>query len=139
MAATIPGFRSVPESRVCLVGARDVDAAEAELLRASAATVLPPADVPLRLSATLDTIRRESGTVYLHVDLDVLDPGEGTANAFAAPDGLRLAQVLEVIAATRARFRVGAVALTAYDPAYDADARISAAALMIIGAVAESA
>jgi arginase len=139
LATAIPGFRPVPDARVCLVGTRDVDGAEADLLRASAATVLAPADVPARLSATLDTLRRETGTVYLHMDLDVLDPGEGTANAFAAPDGLRLAQVLEVIAAARARFRLGAVALTAYDPAYDADGRISAAALAIIDAVAEPA
>lgn len=139
LAAMIPRFRSIPDSRVCLVGARDVDDAEANLLRVSAATVLPPADVPARLSATLDTLRRGSGTVYLHVDLDVLDPGEGTANAFAAPDGLRLAQVLEVITATRACFRLGAVAVTAYDPAYDADGRISAAALAIIDAVSEQA
>ena len=138
LAAAIPGFRAVPESRVCLAGARDVDGAEAELLRASAITVLPPSDVPARLSATLDTVRRETGTVYLHIDLDVLDPGEGTANAFAAPDGMRLAQVLEVIAAARARFRLGAVALTAYDPRYDTDGRISAAAQAIVEAVANA-
>lgn len=139
LAARIPGFRPIPDSRVCLVGARDVDAAEADLLRASAATVLARSDVPAQLSATLDTLRRETGTLYLHIDLDVLDPGEGRANAFAAPDGLRLAQVLELIAAARARFRLGAVALTAYDPAYDPDGRISAAALAILDAITSPA
>ncbi|HVH12279.1 MAG TPA: hypothetical protein VM759_04465, partial [Longimicrobium sp.] len=67
---------------------------------------------------------------------DVLDPGEGTVNAFAAPDGLRLAQLLDVIRAVRARFAVGAVALTAYDPSFDTAGRIAAAALTILDELA---
>ncbi|HYW14025.1 MAG TPA: arginase family protein [Longimicrobium sp.] len=135
LAASIPGFRAIPDAHVCLVGARDVDAGEADLLRRSALTVIAPADVPVRLSAALDTLRTRTETVYLHVDLDVLDPGEGTVNAFAAPDGLRLDDVLELIAAVRSRFRLGAVALTAYDPSFDTDGRIAAAAIAILHAL----
>ncbi|HEX6913348.1 MAG TPA: arginase family protein [Longimicrobium sp.] len=139
LASTIPGFRPVPHTRVCLIGTRDVDDAEAELLRAASIQSIAPAQVADGLSAALDTLRAETETVYLHVDLDVLDPGEATANAFAAPDGLRLTQVLELIAAVRSRFRIGAVALTAYDPAYDADARIPAAASAILDAITREA
>lgn len=139
MATRIPGFRPVPGARVCLVGTRDVDTAEDRLLGQSAATVLPPSDVSDRLSATLDDLRSRTETVYLHIDLDVLDPAEGTVNAFSAPDGLRLAQVVALIGELRARFRLGAVALTAYDPSYDADGRVSAAALAILEAVAGDA
>lgn len=128
MATAIPGFRPVPESRVCLMGARDVDPAEADLLRASVCTVLPPRELDARLSDALDTLRTRAGTVYLHIDLDVLDPSEGRANAFAAPDGLRLAQVIGIIHALRQRFELGAVALTAYDPSSDPDGRIVSAA-----------
>jgi arginase len=137
LAATIPGFCVVPDARVCLAGTRDVDAGEAELLRSSAATVLSPSDVSVHLSPALDTLRAQTETVYLHIDLDVLDPSEGTVNAFSAPGGLRLAEVLELIRATRSRFRLGAAALTAYDPSYDADGRIAAAALAILDALAE--
>lgn len=132
LAATIPGFRAVPENHVCLVGTRDVDPAEAELLRASALAVIPPGGIPHHLSATLDRLRARTKTVYLHVDLDVLDPAEGTVNAFAAPDGLRLAQLLDVIRAVRSRFALCAVAITAYDPSFDTDGRIAAAALTIL-------
>jgi arginase len=136
LAAAIPGFRPIPDTRVCLAGARDVDGAEAALLAASAATVLPPSALAEQLSPTLDALRGQTRTVYLHIDLDVLDPAEGTVNAFSAPGGLRLAQVTGLIAEVRARFHLGAVALTAYDPAYDADGRVSAAALAILDAIA---
>jgi arginase len=132
MASAIPGFRAIPESRVLLVGTRDLDPAEADLLRASACTVLPPHELDARLSDTLDTLRTRAGTVYLHIDLDVLDPSEATANAFAAPDGLRLSQVVGIVREIRSRFDLAAVALTAYDPYYDPDARIVSAAEAVL-------
>lgn len=135
MAACIPGFRAVPDARTCLVGAHDVDVSEAALLQASGITHLPPAAVSERLFPVLDTLQEQAGTVYLHIDLDVLDPGEGTVNAFSAPDGLRLREVLDLIRAVRSRFRLGAAALTAYDPSYDFDGPISAAALAILDAL----
>ena len=135
MAATVPGFRTIPDANVCLIGPRDLDPAEADLLRASAATVLSPADLPTRLGDTLDALRTRAGTVYLHIDLDVLDPSEGRANSFAAPGGLLLSQVLELIDTIRGRFQIGAVALTAYDPTCDPEGRIAAASGAILNAV----
>ena len=137
LAAGIPGFRAVPDARVCLVGTRDTDAAEDTLLRASAATVLPPSTFDEKLPAALDALREQTATAYLHIDLDVLDPTEGTVNAFSAPGGLRLPQAIELIGAVRQRFHLGAIALTAYDPAYDTDGRVVAAALAIVAALTD--
>lgn len=138
MAALIPGFRPVPDARVCLVGARDLDSAEAETVRSAGIPVLSAAALASELPAALDALREQTQTVYLHIDLDVLDPTEGTVNAFSAPDGLRVAQVVELIRAVRARFHLGAVALTAYDPSYDTDGRVCAAALAILDAITEA-
>lgn len=132
IAATVPGFRPIPDAHVCLIGARDLDPAEADLLRASAAALLSPADAPARLGDTLDTLRTRAESVYLHIDLDVLDPSEGRANSFATPAGLLLPQVLELIEMIRSRFRIGAVALTAYDPTCDPDGRIAVAARAVV-------
>ncbi|HYR12401.1 MAG TPA: arginase family protein, partial [Longimicrobium sp.] len=115
LAASVPGFRPIPDANVCLIGARDLDPAEAGLLRASAIPDLSAADFPSRLPATLDTLRTRAETVYLHIDLDVLDPSAGRANSFATPGGLLLPQVLELIDTIRGRLQIGAVALTAYD------------------------
>lgn len=135
IAATVPGFRPIPDANVCLIGARDLDPAETALLRASSATVLSPADLSARLGDALDTLRPRAETVYLHIDLDVLDPSEGRANAFATADGLLLPHLLAVIMMVRGRFQIGAVALTAYDPTCDPDARIPAAAEAIVRAL----
>jgi arginase len=139
LAATIPGFRPIPESRIRLLGARDMDVGEKELLSEPGIPVLPARDVPGVLSAALDSVWLETRTAYLHIDLDVLDPGEGTVNAFAAPGGLALDEVLDLVRAVRKRFTLGAVALTAYDPSYDADGRIARAALAILDELAAGA
>jgi arginase len=136
MASTIPGFRPIPDAQICLIGTRDVDEGEAELLRAARIPAIRPSELATGLSAALDDLRTRTETAYLHIDLDVLDPGEGIVNPFSAAGGLRLAQLLDVIATVRQRFALGAVALTAYDPSYDADARITAAALAILDALA---
>lgn len=136
LASTLPGWAPIPDANVCLAGTRDIDPPEAELLRASAATVLPPDELAARLSPTLDALRTRAESVNLHVDLDVLDPQEARANAFAVAGGLRLPQVLELIAGIRRRFRIAAVAMTAYDPSCDPGARIPAAARAILEAAA---
>jgi arginase len=59
-----------------------------------------------------------SGPVYLHVDLDVLDPSEFTSVCYSAPDGPSVQRVLNVIA--RVDGIVGA-SLTEHAPPDDAD------------------
>lgn len=139
MAATIPGFRRVPDRRVWMVGTRDTDAREDELLTGSGIPIIAPRYVSHLMSSELDNLRDLTETVYVHVDLDVLDPSEGTANPFSAPNGLRVDDVVELIGTLRAGLRIGALALTAYDPSCDADGRIPAAALRIVTAAAASA
>src|SRR5262249_16023903 len=70
LARTIPGFEPIPGERVLLVGSRDVEATESDLLdQVGVRRVAQPRD--LDGSGVLGV----SG-VYLHLDLDVLDPAE---------------------------------------------------------------
>lgn len=139
MAAEVPGFRRVPARRVYMVGTRDTDAAEDELLTASSIRVIAPRYVAHLVSAEMELLREQTDTVYLHLDLDVLDPSEGTANAFSAPNGLSVDEVLDLVRTVRSGARIGALAITAYDPSFDGDGRIRAAALRIAAAAAEAA
>lgn len=68
----------------------------------------------------------------MHIDLDVLDPEERRVNEFAAPGGFLLGQMMAVIRSIRQRLQIGAVALTAYDPACDPEGRICSAAETIL-------
>jgi arginase len=140
LRATVPGLAAVGERDVVLAAVRDLEPHQRERLRASAIAALP-AEVfsAAGLAAALDDLRGRVGRVYLHVDLDALDPAEGVANRYAAPGGLTAEQVVAAFDAVRDRFEVAAAAVTAYEPAADADGRMAATAVRLIGALADRA
>lgn len=132
LRATVPGLEAVDEARVVLAGARDLEPGQrARVERGRIRLARRSAD----LGAALDALRADVPRAYLHLDLDVLDPGEGIANAYAAPDGWAVDELLGAVAATRERFDVVAVALTAYDPGGDRDGRIARAAAAVLEAL----
>jgi arginase len=84
----------------------------------------------------LDRLTGTTPTIYLHIDLDSLDPVEGRANEYAAPGRLRLTEVESAIGAIFDRFLVAAAAVTAYDPMLDWDGRMGETAVRVIEAIA---
>jgi len=139
LAATVPGFRPVPDECVVLIGARDLDSAEEALLGTSGVAQLPPAAFRKSSSRALDELASHVTDVYLHVDLDVIDPAEGRVNSYAAAGGLRVEEVVRMITEIGRQFTIRAAALTAYDPAYDGDGRVRAAAIRIARTIADAA
>ena len=125
LCATVPGFRPLPEERAVLVGARDVDDGERERLAAS------------RVARTDDPAAHLAGAerVSLHVDLDVLDPSVGRANAWANPGGMSVDELIATVRAVAAALPIAALTLSAYDPAYDFDHGVREAALAVVAAV----
>lgn len=141
-AGGVSGFRPVEDPHVLLVGARDFDPEEADLLEESGIGLVRPGPIRERgvrqtLGPCLEELRQRVERVYLHLDLDVLDPGEGAANQFAAPGGLTVAEVLQAVDMIGARFETAAAALTAYDPAFDAEGGVCRAAMKIVESVVE--
>jgi arginase len=80
------------------------------------------------LEAALDALRDRVDAVYVHIDLDVLDPSVGRANRYAAPDGLVPAELTAAIDAIAKRFEIAAAAFTAYEPAGDPEGAVPRAA-----------
>jgi arginase len=137
LGATVPGFHPVPERQVVLVGAREFDVNERAQLASSAVRLIDPQRIRKHgLRAELEPlwtkIQAYTGRAYLHIDLDVLDPAEARVNQFAAPGGLTLAELLEIVSLVRERFALTAAAITAYDPEYDEDDKAVRAALGVI-------
>jgi len=137
VARTIPGFAPLAENRVMLIGARHFDPAEETSLLGSGLGLVNTIvardglhDLPL--------LRRHARDIYLHIDLDVLDPSEGKANGYAVDHGLTVADMLRIVQSIAGTFRVRAAALTAYDPAHDRDGRAGEAAMSILKAVADA-
>jgi arginase family enzyme len=131
----------VAEEDVLLAGIRDVQPAEEERLGASHVTVVEAARIGREglpaLATALDGLRPRSGRVYLHLDLDVLDPAKaGRANEFAPKGGLGLDELLAAIRMVRGCFEVAACGLASYDPSLDGNGRVLRAALACVGELA---
>ncbi|MFI5101822.1 MAG: arginase family protein [Terriglobales bacterium] len=137
LAATVPGFRPVPETQAVLLGAHEFDVDERKLLDGSAVHLVGPQRLRKHgLQAELEPlwakIQTQTGRAYLHIDLDVLDPAEARANQFAASGGLTLTELLGIVSLVREHFELAAAAITAYDPEYDEGEKAVGAAVAVI-------
>jgi arginase len=139
LAATIPGFTPVADERVCLIGTRDLDALEGALLEQSDVEVVAPANLRAALPDTLKSIREHVDTIYVHLDLDVLDSNVAHANSYAIPGGLTLDDAEYALSEIARVFRIGALTLSAYDPAGDTSDHAAKAAIHLISFAARVA
>ena len=133
----MPGFSSVAEEDVVLAGAREIEAAEEERLAASDVAVVGADRIGqdgLRVFAeALDALRIRVGRVYVHLDLDVLDPGKvGKANEFAPKWGLGAEELEAALGLVCERFDVAACGIASYDPTFDEDKQVLGAALACV-------
>lgn len=133
MTSTIPHYAPIDERSVLLIGARDLDPAESKLLDASG--IRRPRQLDTRDCITaLDGLAGFADEIYLHVDLDVIDEREARVNQYACAGGLSRDELVQSVSAVRERFTIGAMALTAYDPSFDRDARVPPVAHDVIRA-----
>ncbi len=127
MAASIPGFAPTPEWQVVLIGARDLDPAEAAALDDSGVRRIGWKET----DSLFDAISSDTRSLYLHIDLDVLDPAVGAANVYATPGGMTVEDVHGVLESARRRFDIVAASMTSYDPLVDPGGRVARAAIDI--------
>lgn len=144
LTSKVPGFHPLDERNLVHLGARDWDLGELNLLAGSPLTRLDMETVRAKgvrtaLGGALDGVARRVDQVYLHYDLDVLDPAELTANEYATPGGLTVDEALEVARTAGGHLRIAAVGVTAYDPARDPEDRGVRVVAAILQAVAGAA
>jgi arginase family enzyme len=126
----------VPERNVALIGARDLDPPEERALAASAVTLVRASELgddPAPLGRALDALKTLP-QLYLHLDIDVLDPVAAPGVDFPAARGLRLDQLQSIVGQVAGMGNLAALALTAVDPEKDIDGRTVSAALDAIEA-----
>jgi arginase len=132
MAKGVPGFSPILEKNVIMVWVRAVDVAEQERFDASEITVVGPDAEGQGLRAladALDRLRSRVGSVYVHLDLDVLDAIKvGKANEYATSEGMDVGQLESALGMVRERFAVAAAGIASYDPSFDTDGRVLHAA-----------
>ncbi|MCY7326894.1 MAG: arginase family protein [Microbacteriaceae bacterium] len=102
-------------SRVVLAGTRALDDSESDFIDASGIDLLGPNEsTPENLVGAL--LATGAASVYLHIDLDVLDPSEFTSLGYPEPFGLSLAQLLDLIAAARRALPLAGAGITEFAP-----------------------
>ena len=132
LTTTIPGFQPIADERVCIVGARDIDSLEGRLLAESNVDVVAPDKIRSDLPSTLNSIGQHVESMYVHLDLDVLDADVAAANKFAVSGGLTVEDVEYALSQIAQTFRIAGVTLSAYDPASDTDGAAARAAIRLI-------
>ena len=108
------GLEPLAEDRVVLTDARDLDPEERKLLESTRVRHL--GNPRLLLAEELP-----EGRLWVHLDVDVVDPADVPAVPYPAPGGLRATALENVFSALAARADIAAVSLSTWDPKLDRD------------------
>jgi arginase family enzyme len=117
----------IDPARVVLVGVRDLDPPERELLEQSPVTVI---------GASLETLvftqnALDRAPIFVHLDLDVIDPEDFAATQVPAPGGLAADKVYDLLEAVAGECEVIGFEVTAFDAPEDELERQDAASVAV--------
>lgn len=127
----------VPGSRTVLVGARDYEPTEEESAASLGITVIEAADVSDHDAVAAAVAATGAEAVYVHVDLDVLDPSAITGVTSSVPFGVTVADVVTSLKALRARVPLAGASIAGFAPATPAAAVDDLGAILrLVGALA---
>jgi arginase len=126
----------LPAGRLILAGTRALDDAESEFVEAAGIRMLGVDE--LTASAITAALEASGATsVYVHVDLDVLDPAVIEGIGYPEPFGLSLAHLLDAISAAKAALPLAGAGVTEFAPVSpEAASDDLGTILRIIGALA---
>jgi arginase len=115
----------VPPGRLVLAGVRDLDPPEREALERSPVTVIgaSPVETLVAVNNALD-----GAPVYVHLDLDVLDPAQMPAQ-FPSDGGLAAEKLFDVLEAVAEASELVGLEVTAFEAPEDDEERQEAAAV----------
>jgi len=131
----------VPPAHALLVAVRDLDPGERDTIAQHGVLAVPAADIKAlgaaaALGPKLAALRKRVEQIYLHFDIDALDPALAPGVDYRAPGGLSLEEAEEAIRLIAAQFWVRAATLAAYNPDHEEDDRTLAAGLRLLSLLA---
>lgn len=125
----------IPPERIVLLGARSMDEGEQTRLASLPSLATPSAQDP---DAAVAAVRATGAAhVWVHIDVDVIDPPEFQGVSDAEPFGVSAAALVSVIARIREELPLAGATIAGFSPRSPADAvHDMGAVLRLIGAVA---
>ncbi len=124
----------IPTDRIVLAGTRELDLKEEELLRSTEVRLLRSSDLVANgeFRDAIDRLARRCALLYLHVDLDVLDPRFVPSASTPSADGLSIEELAATMSTVLATGRVAAVSLSSLNPGAGARGQRSVASAMSV-------
>jgi arginase len=108
----------VETSNIVLAGVRELDEKEEELIRSTDMQVVPASVLcdGDDFAQAIDRLTRRCTLLYLHVDLDVLDPRFVPSASTPSANGLSIEELVEAMAKVLQTGKVAAVAISSLNP-----------------------
>ena len=108
----------VPTDRILLAGTRDLDEKEQALLRSTDVRIVPARKVcdGTSLAAAVERLANSCSHLFLHVDLDVLDPHLVPSASTPAPRGLEIDETAAAMTTVLRTGKVVAVCVASLNP-----------------------
>lgn len=126
------------EGDVVLAGIRDLDPPERAALEASPVEVIEAlgdaAGESTRLAEAVARLSGEVAALYVHVDVDVLNPASAQGFTMPVPGGPTGEELAEMVALAARGGRMHALGIAAFSPQRDADGRTAQAILHTVEA-----
>ena len=130
------GAATIAPRNLVLAGSRELDDGEVAFIDETGICVLSPERLhdPAELVNAVE--QTGASAVYLHIDLDVLDPASISGVQFPEPFGLAPDELVAAISALRDRFELAGAAITEFAPrSPDAAADDLPVILRVLGAL----
>ena len=132
--------RPIPEERVLLAGTRDLDPGEKERLHKSPIRIAPSERWTLEnFGREAQRIRTASSGLYLHLDLDVVDPAFSPGVNFQATGGLTPQQFFAAVDVIASWPELRSATIANYNPDRDPDGVTLRLALRLAAILGRSA
>jgi arginase len=130
------GSRVLGPSRLVLAGTRALDDGESDFVERSGIRLVPASDLDDAEAIVSAVAATGADAVYLHVDLDVLDPATIDGVGDPQPFGVAPERLTDAIRALRARFELAGAGVMGFAPTSpDAAGRDLPVILRILGAL----
>lgn len=123
---------SFPEDRVVLTDARDLDPGERQLLESSGVMHLP--DPRQLLTEPLP-----EGPLWVHFDIDIIDPTDAPAVSYPAPGGLFASELDSLFRQLAAEREIVAISFSLWNPELDPEGKTRNVGLDLLQALVGSA
>ncbi len=141
LAASVPGFVALAPGDVVHLGGRAFDENEREPMEAAGITVID-ADAMrenggrARALEALERLAAGKQRIHIHLDLDVIDKGDGIVSGHSVDGGPSLDAIEAALETLGATGRVSSATICSYDPSFDTDGRAAAVGIRLLGVLA---